>query len=117
MKETDEEKRRRRQDIRLTFAPVLETAGILALFIIAFLIPIVFVVKADKLGFWWTVLLVVYLVFICGVYWVVLHRRRMLDLRGLMGSEAFYEAFPKEKIWDERFARLHAWWERVLHRE
>jgi len=116
MKE-DESRRQRREDRRLSAAPVLETAGILALFIIVFLIPIVFLFHADKLGIWWTVLLVTYLVILCGIYWVILHRRRMLDLRGLMGNEAFYAAFPKEKVWDERFARFHAFWDRLLHRD
>ena len=47
----DEEKERRRQDIRLTLAPVGQAAGILALFVIAFLIPFVFILKANVLGF------------------------------------------------------------------
>jgi hypothetical protein len=113
----DEEKERRRQDIRLTLAPVGQAAGILALFVIAFLIPFVFILKANVLGFWWTVLLVLYLSIICGIYWVVLHRRHMMDLRGLMGDEAFYEHFPKEKIWDERLARFGAWRDRVFRKD
>ena len=101
--------------LRLSLGPVGQAAGIFLLFAAVFLIPIFFLFKADKLGIWWTVLLVLYLSILCGIYWIILHRRRMLDLRGLMGSEAFYKAFPREKVWDDRLIRFRRWLDRVFH--
>lgn len=93
-------------DLWLTLQPLLQTGAIVALFIICFLVPIVIALNAPVLQWWWVVLLVLYLSLLISVYWIVLNRRKDLDLRGIMGDKTFYEAYPRAKMWDDYFERL-----------
>jgi len=98
-------KENRLADFFLSLQPLLQTGGIVFAFILLFLVPIVIGLHAQELKLFWIILVILYLSLLISIYWIVLNRRKDLDLRGIMGDETFYEAYPRAKMWDEYFEK------------
>lgn len=62
------------------------------------IMPIVLILcYAHKLGQWWVVLLVLYIVTLISVTGIVLYFKEVHALRGILGDELFFKKFPHEK--------------------
>lgn len=69
--------------------------------------PIFLFCSADKLGYWWTILLVLYITLIVAVTGIILYFKEIRAFRRILGDELFFKKFPREK---KRYIRK-------LHRE
>ena len=92
------------------FAPehfsMVMTFGLLLLFTFALLPPVFFFTYARELSYWWLILFFLYYGFLCFCLWYILHRREMREARMYLGTEKFYQQFPKERRRDERIAKI-----------
>lgn len=59
--------------------------------------PILLFCSADKLGYWWTILLILYIAIIIAVAGIILYFREIRALRIILGDELFFKKFPREK--------------------
>ena len=76
--------------------------------------PIAFFTFANKLSYWWLVLLFLYYGLLCWILYYILHRRDMREARMYLGTETYYERFPKERKRDERIAKIQNLFDRIF---
>lgn len=59
--------------------------------------PVTYVyLNADKLGFWWLVLLLVYNVILVVIIYHIYQYRSLMEIRGYFTEEEFAKKFPKD---------------------
>ena len=70
---------------------------------------------ANVFGYWWFVLVLLYMLLFLSIYAFLIKPRDMARLRYMLGDEAFFELFPKElKREIRRLSRENAKHEREL---
>ncbi len=103
--------KRKKQRIQL-FSPelgsILTSVGLFLLAALALLPPIAFFTFAKSLSYWWLILLFSYYGLLCWILYYILYRRDMRETRMYLGTEQYYERFPKEKLRDERIQKLQS---------
>ena len=65
--------------------------------ILIMLPPILLFCSADKLGYWWIILLILYISIIIAVTGIILYFKNIKALRVILGDELFFKQFPREK--------------------
>ena len=73
-----------------------------AVYLGAGVVPILLFEYSPRLGYWWIVLLLLYIALLITVRVLILWPREKNALMNELGPEQFYALFPKEKKRDER---------------
>ena len=108
---------RKRRKISLNspeWGAMLMTFSLFMLALCALLPPIFFFTFAKDLSYWWLVLLFLYYGLLCWILYYILHRRDRREARMYLGTETYYERFPKERKRDERIAKIQSVLDRIF---
>lgn len=72
--------------------------GIITVCAVAMIMPVVLLVAfADKLGIWWAILLLIYMILLICVYTLIVYPREMERIHYILGDELFFLAYPGER--------------------
>ena len=99
--------RKDKQKKESSFFSLLPVAQVFLVGAVAFVLFLIFVVifmSAERLGVLFFPALFAYFAVLALVGAYLYHRKELLQLHALLGDEAFYRLYPKEKKRDERRA-------------
>lgn len=92
-----ERKKKRKYSL---FSSALEGFIIAAVMVVMMIIPVtVIFLNADKLGFWYLVLFLIYAAVMSVLIYIVLRYREIIGIQGYFTKEEFDKEFKKELWW------------------
>ncbi len=111
----DKPRKKKRIDLNsVELSTILTSVGFFLLAAFALLPPIALFTFAKELRYWWLILLFAYYGFLCWILYYILFRRDMREMRMYLGTEKYYERFPKEKYRDERIRNIQSFLDKLF---